>query len=464
VFSKLSGFFGGIFWRTFLLIGVLLGVSFGLSYLGAKRYEQEPRAQQAAAHVQTIVNITRAALLTTDAIMRPALLAELKEREHIQVFPREPNDVIQPLPDSEFYNLFQQETQRLLGSQTSYAQTVNSRLGLWVSFPVKDDNYWLQLPSDRFTRNADTTWLVWAAAGLVMSLIGAVAITRLINRPLKEISYAASRIREGDFSQELVEKGATEEIISLNRGFNRMARALGKMDDDRNVMLAGISHDLRTPLTRLRLEAELSVADPTSREAMIKDIEQVNQIIGKFLEYARPISDDMGGVDLRNLVENVEASYRGDEEIRLYVQRNYSVMVLADSVELQRVLVNLIENARRYGKSKNAEHADLHISVQVRQSTVEIIVRDHGQGVPPEQLASLTQPFYRGDSARTEVKGSGLGLAIVERVIERMGGRFYLKNVPTSGLAAHIELQRAAEKPEKKLLPPTSAAAKPALS
>jgi two-component system, OmpR family, osmolarity sensor histidine kinase EnvZ len=403
----------------------------------------EPRAKQAAGHVQTIVNITRAALVTTDAIMRPALLAELKARERIQIDPREPNDKIEPLPDTGFYGLFQTETGALLGSQTSYASSVNGIKGLWLSFPINAENYWLQLPSDRFNPIEGSKWLTWAAAALALSILGAIAITSFINRPLKELSYAASRIREGDFSQELGEEAGTQEIRELNRGFNRMARSLEKFDQDRSVMLAGISHDLRTPLTRLRLETELSVVDPVSRDAMIGDIEQVDEIIGKFLEYARPATTTGESVNLRSLIENVEAAYRGDKEIGLYVQRTHNPQVKADPVELRRVLVNLIENSRRYGKVAGTDKADIDIVVRTSNSRVQIDVRDHGPGVAEELLSSLTRPFFRGDAARTEVKGTGLGLAIVEKVIERMEGRFVLSNAEGGGLLARIELKRA---------------------
>jgi two-component system, OmpR family, osmolarity sensor histidine kinase EnvZ len=263
--------------------------------------------------------------------------------------------------------------------------------------------------------------------------LGAIAITSFINRPLKELSYAASRIREGDFSQELGEEAGTQEIRELNRGFNRMARSLEKFDQDRSVMLAGISHDLRTPLTRLRLETELSVVDPVSRDAMIGDIEQV----------ARPATTTGESVNLRSLIENVEAAYRGDKEIGLYVQRTHNPQVKADPVELRRVLVNLIENSRRYGKVAGTDKADIDIVVRTSNSRVQIDVRDHGPGVAEELLSSLTRPFFRGDAARTEVKGTGLGLAIVEKVIERMEGRLVLSNAEGGGLLARIELKRA---------------------
>ena len=115
-----------------------------------------------------------------------------------------------------------------------------------------------------------------------------MAIARLINRPLQQLSFAASRIRDGDLDSRLDENTLTSEIREVNRGFNRMARELARVEEDRAVMLAGISHDLRTPLARLRLETEMSVADEEAKRNMALDIDQLDAIIDKFMDYARP--------------------------------------------------------------------------------------------------------------------------------------------------------------------------------
>ena len=117
--------------------------------------------------------------------------------------------------------------------------------------------------------------------------------------------------------------------------------------------------------------------------------------------------------------------------------------MLADGVELGRVISNLIENAGRYGKSVDTGVAELDIAARARGKWVLIRVRDHGIGVPPEQLPNLTKPFYRGEVARTAANGAGLGLAIVANTIERMGGTFALGNSSTGGLVANIRLQSA---------------------
>jgi two-component system osmolarity sensor histidine kinase EnvZ len=229
----------------------------------------------------------------------------------------------------------------------------------------------------------------------------------------------------------------------LNRGFNRMARTLEKVEQDRAVMLAGISHDIRTPLTRLRLETEMAVPDQISRQNMIADIEQVNVIIEKFLEYARLTKTKMQPVPVRELIDDMMAEYVDDDHLHLRTKGSISATVMGDPVELRRALVNLLENAKRYGRSVQSNVAEVDVHVRSSSTHIQLEIRDHGQGVAEDVLPNLTKPFFRGDAARTDIKGTGLGLAIVERIIERMEGRFQLSNAQGGGLSAKIDLKRA---------------------
>ena len=153
-----------------------------------------------------------------------------------------------------------------------------------------------------------------------MSLAGAALIAGLINRPLKDLSVAASRVREGDFAAgQLDETVATNEIREVNIEFNRMSRKLAQIEQDRVIMLAGISHDLRTPLARLRLETELSVTDDAARNHMATDIDQVNAIINKFMDYARPDQIVLAPIALIEVVNRCTYALKDANDVRLQV-------------------------------------------------------------------------------------------------------------------------------------------------
>lgn len=432
-----------LFWRTFFLIaGLLLGSI--MAWLQTLRaLELEPRAIQTAQQLASQVNLSRAALVHADAIARTSLLKTMSDQESVHIMPREPGDRFAPYAQDSVTRQIAAELTQRLGPATVVARAVNDEPGLWIGFQIDGDDYWLLTDQDRFNPVGGTTWLVWLAVAAALSLAGAALMAGLINRPLKELSFAASRVREGDFdASRLDETVQTGEIREVNIGFNRMAQRLAKVEQDRAVMLAGISHDLRTPLARLRLETEMSVADAQARAHMVADIAQLDAIIGKFLDYARPEVDKLAPVVLADVVEACTYSYRNQSDVQIKVQLEDNLVVLADEVELGRVLSNLLENARRYGKSPDTGIARILIAAISRDKWVLIKVRDHGMGVAPEQLPRLTQPFYRGEAARTAANGSGLGLAIVQKTVERMGGNFAVSNGRTSGLSANIRLPR----------------------
>ena len=434
-----------LFWRTFFLLSLLLIGSI-LAWLQTLRsLEFEPRAIQTAQQNATMVNLSRAALIHADAIARVSLIKTMSDQEDVHIEPREPNDVFEPLAD-ELGQLISRELKTRLGSDTVVTNRVNKKDGLWVGFTIDGDRYWMLTDQARFNHSVGKTWLIWLLTASALSLAGAALIARLINKPLKQLSFAASRVQDGDFeASSLDETVATSEIRAVNIGFNRMTQKLAKIEQDRAIMLAGISHDLRTPLARLRLETELSVADPEARANMAADIVQLDAIIGKFLDYARPGSVNLNPVSLRTVIDACLFSLRNRTDMRFNLDLADDLVVLADEVELSRVITNLLENAGRYGKSVDTGIAEVDISAKARDKWVLIRVRDHGMGVSNEQLENLTKPFYRGEAARTAANGAGLGLAIAEKTCTRMGGTFVLKNSSRGGLSANIKLLQAQE-------------------
>ncbi len=432
-----------LFWRTFFLLSLLLVGSIVAWLQTFRALEFEPRALQTAQQIASLVNLSRAALVHSDPIARVSLTKTLAEQEKVQIAPREPRDRTRPVDGGVMDVAVLRELATQLGPGTELAGAVNDEPGLWVGFRIESDAYWLRLDPGRFANVGGRTWLIWLVTAAGLSLAGAALIAGLINRPLKELSFAASRVRDGDFdASRLDEEVATSEIREVNIGFNRMAQQLAKIEQDRAVMLAGISHDLRTPLARLRLETEMSVADHDARSHMAADIDQLDAIIDKFLDYARPDHAELRPVRLGDVVHAcVHAMHdHGDMEVRIEVPP--SMVVLADEVELARVLANLLENARRYGKTPETGVARVEVTARARDDWVLLKVRDHGLGVAPEMLPNLMKPFFRGDAARTAATGAGLGLAIVDKTVQRMGGSFALANSSTGGLAAHIRLQR----------------------
>ncbi|MFY8082934.1 MAG: ATP-binding protein [Rubrivivax sp.] len=305
----------------------------------------------------------------------------------------------------------------------------------WRGLLVDEASVWTNTASD-----------YGAFAAATAASLAALALTAWqVNRPYLSLSQATQRFIDGDPRLELDEQALVREIRAVNAGFNRMARELARAEQDRAVMLAGLSHDLRTPLARLRLEAEMSVTDPQALADMAADIGQLDSIIDKFAEYARPEVPQPRPVDLRQLLLEVKQCFAGDARLTIALALPEDAVVRADPTELRRVLVNLLENAARYARPGGGLPAELTASAAVGAHGVELVLQDTGPGVPEAQLGLLTQPFFRGDAARTEVSGAGLGLAIVDRAVQRMRGTLTLRNRPGRGLEVRIHLPRAAQ-------------------
>lgn len=431
-----------LFWRTFFLLAVLLAGGVYAWVYTLQAMELEPRAVQQAQQTAGLVSLARAALIPTDGINRVTLLKSMASPTAIRVTPREPGDKWLSFETDRFSRRLAAELKRVLGPDTVVARSVNNQNGLWVGFSIEQDPYWLQADATHPASVASSTWFAWIGIALLATLVGSVVSASLINRPLKQLSFAASRIREGDLDSRLDENTLTSEIREVNRGFNRMARELARVEEDRAVMLAGISHDLRTPLARLRLETEMSVAEEEARKNMASDIDQLDAIIDKFMDYARPGETKLRPVNVAQLVETEATRFRDPTQIRISSRLAPGLQVMADETELGRVFLNLFENARRYGKGTYTGVAEVDVWHVKAGPWLIVSVRDHGPGVAPEKLPQLTTPFFRGDAARTAATGAGLGLAIVEKAVARMGGSLELANAPEGGLIAHLRLKR----------------------
>jgi len=407
--------------------------------------ELGPRANQMAQRVVTAVNITRTALVYAQSEERSKLLLDLATNEGIQVYPRELTDFAEPLPDDRYWQRVAENIRFRFGPETQVAWGVNQVPGFWVSFSINDDLFWLVFEREQIGLTGGIEWLGWGATALLLSLVGAAVSVGFVNRPLSRIARAAQVLSRGENPSPLPENGPRE-IRDLNKSFNRMARDLRQTEADRELMLAGISHDLRTPLARMRLEIEMSGVSEEARQAIDDDLGQIDHSIGQLMEYARPagtlpqLATDVSTV-LNDLLERERAmaDMRGDE---LDSNIEPALRARITALDLKRIVTNLIENARRYGRS---EDGVLRLSTTLvnEGNMLFIDVADRGPGIAPQDVERLLRPFSRGEAARTGVSGAGLGLAIVERLLKHVGGQLRLLPREGGGLRARIELPKA---------------------
>jgi two-component system, OmpR family, osmolarity sensor histidine kinase EnvZ len=438
--NRLAWLKSGLFWRTFFLLAFLIAVSMAAWVISFRTIERTPRANQIAAQVISVVTITRAALTHSAPDLRRELLFDLASNEGIRIYPREETDVISPPSDTSLMPAIEANVREKLGNDTIFASRVNDILGFWVSFKIDEDTYWLMLDRSRVVGPSGIQWIGWATVTLLLSLIGAVFISRLINQPLARLTAATRAIAKGRQPDPLPEKGPNE-IKDANRSFNQMMVDLNQIESDRAIILAGISHDLRTPIARMLLEVELAKLPDDARLGMQSDLAQMDGIIGQFLDYAKPTDkNSFRPVDASALLESAAHDAERIPDVRIQTNVAKNLKVLGSDLELRRVIQNLIENARRYGKTRGTESAHIDISGRIEDGRVLIEVADHGAGIPEGDIDHLLRPFTRMDSARGQANGSGLGLAIVNRIVKQHGGTLRLLNRKGCGLVVQISL------------------------
>lgn len=439
--------------RTFLLVGTLLTVSL-LVWLALFNYfERQPRGQRLADITSSAINLTRAALLAAEPQRREGLLTALATSEGIRLLPMEAEDVVEPLPATDVLEYFQTLVAHRLGPDTRFASQINQEPGLWVSFqldpahPSPEGNFWLSLPRRQET-NVLLRWVGWTAAAAALALLAAWGLVAYINRPLREMAHACAAIAQRHPHPLLDEHGPTE-LAALANALNRLANDLQQLEADRAEVLAGISHDLRTPLSRLRLSIEMldGTADPTLSSGMVADIEQIDTLLRQFLAYARGDADESAHPEnLADLMQQIAQQQGlalhlcdddGSTEPAAIPSTPPDLTVQLRREGLRRAVNNLVDNARKYAPESPPE-----LFVGQSPEGVWLEVRDRGPGLNPADCERLKRPFTRGDIARGGPPGSGLGLAIVDRIARLHGGKFDLIPRTTKGLRARLLLPR----------------------
>lgn len=445
---RFAWFKSGLFWRTFFLMSVLTAASM-LAWIGMiSVFQRDKQVQQTAELVVSVVTITKAALTHSAPDLRRELLLELVSNEGIRIFTLEDTDVVDPPPHNPLMPEIAAIVRERLGADTRFSSGVNGVPGFYISFNIEDDKYWLMLERERLTGLTREQWLGWAVVVGLLSVLGAALISSLVNRPLARLTAAARAIAKGERPVRLPEKGS-QEIIEANRSFNQMVEDLAQVEKDRAVILAGISHDLRTPLARMGLEVEMANLSLDAREGMQSDIAQMDAIIGQFLDYAKPTeAATFVPVNLSEMLSDVGREAARIPDLHVKTDLMPGVHVMGNATDLRRVINNIIENARRYGKTPDTSCTDIDIVLRVkatghgRRAVIEI--GDHGVGVPADQIAQLMKPFTRLDSARGQANGAGLGLAIVERVLTRHNAGLEVRNREGGGFLLQVALPLAA--------------------
>ena len=336
-----------------------------------------------------------------------------------------------------YSEIYQRQMQAELGEDTEVRLRVHAPPALWVRAPSLGAG-WLKVPLYPHPLRGQKIWSVlgWFLAIGLLSTASAWIFVRQLNQPLKRLVFAARQLGQGS-SVRLPVSDTPSEMAEVYKAFNQMAEDVEQAGRERELMLAGVSHDLRTPLTRLRLSLELMSNDSELTEGMVRDIEDMDAILDQFLAFIRDGRDEtIEEVDFGDLVREVVAPYNQvDEQVRLCLEPIPPFPLRR--ISLKRLLNNLIGNALHH--AGNGVEVAAYVSGDSSAPYVVLSVLDRGAGIDPAELVGIFDPFIRGDRARSG-KGTGLGLAIVKRIAAMHGGNVELRNRSGGGLEARVRL------------------------
>lgn len=421
------------FGQTVFLVGALLLINQVVSYVAVSFYVVKPTIEQVnimlAKQVKTVFIGVDDGIEVSDEVSKRFL-----EETGIELLTQR-EAYINGLGQAREYSMLSNIMSEQLNGSARVRISQTNPLVYWIE-PPQAPGYWVRVPLSGFTE-ANIEFLTFYLTSIgFLSVLGGWLFARHLNRPLKALQEAAMKVSKGDFSTVVDEQGSTE-MVEVTRAFNQMSRSIAALEQDRRLLMAGVSHDLRTPLTRIRLATEMMSDDEDYlREGIIHDIEDMNAIIDQFIEYLRHHDKgDNQPEDLNALVEEVvHAEQQHGRDITLTLNPSLPNVPIS-CVAIKRVLTNMIENALRY--SDDSIEVNTHFCA--RKKYVCVSVLDKGPGIPESELEKVFAPFTQGDQARGS-EGSGLGLAIIKRIVTMHNGKVELKNREQGGLCATIYL------------------------
>ncbi|QHE93669.1 HAMP domain-containing protein [Pandoraea fibrosis] len=410
----MKGRFDTLFGRLALLIIAALVISH-FSYLTILRSDHDDtRVQNAAEQMAFIIKAASEVHDGNSTLSLPDL---------VQVVPVSfaHGDVFEPT--SKNARLTTELARRLpAGTQLRVERTPPPRI--WARLPGRD--YWIATPVLSVRNPPGTaTILPGLAAVLGITVIFALFAAWQLQRPVRDMAAAAEQLATHRVRTQVKERGPLE-LRQLTERFNRMSHDIVQTDRERNTMLAGIAHDLKTPLARLRLRAEM-LDDVQMSEGITRDAESMTRIVDQFLLFAR-------GVEMDSAASPVEA--RIPALIAPFLDQGYAIELDLQAgpgfrlrqTYLERIVNNLLDNAVTYGR------APLAIRTSQDASGWRLVIEDSGPGIPNDDINRIVRPFVRLDPARGGNAHCGLGLAIVDKLTQQLGGCVSFTNRPTGGL------------------------------
>jgi two-component system, OmpR family, osmolarity sensor histidine kinase EnvZ len=438
--------------RTAIVIVLALIAAQLVSVSLFRHYSREPRVQLGAIGFVGQLKTIRSALEFIPPEQQREFFQRMREERGMRIFRLREEEPMEIAPDIPALRVAREKMREEFGPGAEIfararPQKPDAPPILITRLPVRDSALYVVFPRGRIVEQDYTwAWVGWGVFGGVLAAAGAMFLMWRVTRPLKALVGAAHELGSGINPAPVPEVGPIE-VKSVAVAFNQMRDDLRRLDQERATFLAGVSHDLRTPLARLRLNVEMLSADEATRRDIERDIGDINSVIDQFMDFARDESvEPVEETDLSVIVNSVadrarrattlmNAQAEGNP-IAIRVNAGDHMRMPIRPLAMRRVVSNLIDNAIKH------TNTDVDIALEANASNVILRVMDRGEGIAPKDVERLKQPFTRMDNSRAGASGAGLGLAIVERITRLHGGVFSLLPREGGGTEARVTLPR----------------------
>jgi len=391
----------------------------------------QPHTKQAADDLAALIVLAAQIWVELPPYTRPDYEREMLRRHELKILLAEP-DKQEEVSSHAYISYLETALQRHLKQPVTIHGHPEHHGWLWADFPVGGRIMRVAFKEERLQNRVLVILPALAGLGVFAAFILALALVRLITRPLALMEEATHRIGKGDFSTPLPETGPVE-LANLARKLNLMESQIGQLLQNRTTLLAGISHDLRTPLARMRLELELlqNENNKTIAAGLSNDIDEMEKLISQTLLLAKGLgSEEEAEINVCDLLrELIAEKARPANEVNLNTTKTCYASVKVQA--LKRIVGNLLENALNYGGGK-----PVTLSYRHSKDHFDITVSDQGDGIPASEQEVIFQPFHRLETSRSKATGgSGLGLAIVKQLCDANQWRIDLTSSEGNGTA-----------------------------
>lgn len=425
--------------RTVITIAVTLLVFMLISISAAIYFVYNPMAKRHADDFAAVIVSAAHSLQSLPEEMHAELKQQLLQ-DHGLIVADETTAASQMSSDAPFYPFFHDALNRRVGTELVVVESANGPI-IWVDVPAHGKLYRLGFDKERLGINPPIALILAVSGGALLTLIASFMEVRRVVRPLGRLSSAVKLLGRGQSPSPIPEDGP-EEIASLARAFNRVSSGLQMLSENRTVMIAGISHDLRTPLTRLALAVEMLDQDssPELIDRIRRNLDVMNRLIGQFLQFSHGVDGETPvQLDLWQMIESLAADIKIEgSELRLH-RNDPPCVYFADAVALERVLANLLKNAAQHGGRE-----PIDINLRCTEDDVAIEICDRGPGIPVAEVDAVFRPFHRFQvDGRDRADGSGLGLAIARQIALKYDWKIDLLPREGGGTVAQLSLPTA---------------------